>query len=315
MIKKYGEFIEGVGEDVLCDEPLFRHMSFKIGGKADLFYIAHNEADLIKAEKVANKLNIPFVLIGSGYNILVSDEGFRGLVIKNEIKNNMSLVGESEIFTDSGFQFAELLSFAAEYSLSGLESLAGIPGSIGGAVFMNAGAYGTAIGDTIIKGRIIDVAGNIKELEKNDFQFGYRTSRLQESNDVLVSVTVGLSKGNKNEITQKMDEIITLRKSKHPEESVPCAGSYFKNITKEGLNERREAAAYYLDKAGVKGLTRGEAAVFEEHANFIINKGTASASDVLELARVMKNKVKEKFDINLENEVRYLDENKGFESK
>ncbi len=303
----YKKFIEIMGDAVKEEEKLCRYTSFKIGGRADLFYAAKDIDSLQKAVKTAKDLEIPVVLIGAGNNILVSDEGLRGLVIRNECRREIKIFDKNKILVDAGIEFSELIEFAAENSLSGLEFASGIPGSVGGAVYMNAGAYGSSIGELIIKGNVIDREGNAYELDKKDFSFGYRSSRLQKSGEILVSVVLALEKGKKEEIFGKMNEIIEIRKSKHPSNGIPCAGSYFKNIA-EG-KAKRESAGLYLDKAGVKNFKAGGAEVFEKHANFIINTGNAKASDVLRLAEMMKKSVKEKFGIELEEEVIYLDEN------
>jgi UDP-N-acetylmuramate dehydrogenase len=309
---KYNKFIEIMGEEVRIEEELSKYTTFKIGGKADLFCLVKSEDILIRAVKVADELEIPFVVMGSGSNILVSDEGYRGLVIKNENKEKIEIFDENKIFVNSGVSLSELLEFSADNSLAGLDLLAGIPGSVGGAVYMNAGAFGCIIGEHILSGKVIDKSGNLYELNKGEFSFGYRSSRLQKSGEILVSIVLKLIKGEKEKIYNKINEIIEIRRKKHPDKTVPCAGSYFKNIIISGQMEKREPAGFYLEKAGLKGMQCGGAKVFEKHANFIINTGEAKSSDVLKLARIMKDKVKKLFGIELNEEVVYLDDIKGF---
>jgi len=308
----YIKFIEIMNEGVKEGEELSRHTSFKIGGKADLFYSAKDENSLIKAVKTAKFLNIPTVIIGDGSNILVSDKGYRGVVVKNRCRGEIKIFNKNKIIVYSGFQLSEVLKFAAEHSLSGLEFAAGIPGSVGGAVYMNAGAFGSSIGELTVQGNVIDKNGNIHKLNKKDFEFGYRSSRLQKSDEILISVILKLVKGEKEKILQKMNKIIGIRKGKHPAKNIPCAGSYFRNIVKEDLDITGEPAGYYLEKAGTKKLRAGDAAVFDKHANFIVNVGNAKSSDVLKLAKMMKRKVKEMFGIELVEEVVYLDDEEGF---
>ena len=308
----YIKFIEIMNEGVKEGEELSRHTSFKIGGKADLFYSAKDENSLIKAVKTAKILNIPIVIVGDGSNILVSDKGYRGVVIKNRCRGEIKIFNENKIFVYSGFQLSEVLKFAAEHSLSGLEFAAGIPGSVGGAVYMNAGAFGSSIGELALKGNVIDKNGNIYELNKKDFEFAYRSSRLQKSGEILIFVILKLINGEKEKILRKMNKIIGIRKGKHPTKNIPCAGSYFKNIVKEDPYITGEPAGYYLEKAGTKKLSVGGAAVFGKHANFIVNVGNAKSSDVLKLAEMMKQKVKEMFGIELVEEVVYLDYEEGF---
>lgn len=309
---KYNKFIEIMGEEVRIEEELSKYTTFKIGGKADLFCLVKSEDILIRAVKVADELEIPFVVMGSGSNILVSDEGYRGLVIKNENKEKIEIFDENKIFVNSGVSLSELLEFSADNSLAGLDLLAGIPGSVGGAIYMNAGAFGCTIGEHILSGKVIDKSGNLYELNKGEFSFGYRSSRLQKSGEILVSIVLKLIKGEKEKIYNKINEIIEIRRKKHPDKTVPCAGSYFKNIIISGQMEKREPAGFYLEKAGLKGMQCGGAKVFEKHANFIINTGEAKSSDVLKLARIMKDKVKKLFGIELNEEVVYLDDIKGF---
>ncbi len=308
----YIKFIEIMNEGVKEGEELSHHTSFKIGGKADLFYSAKDEDSLIKAVKTAKILNIPAVIVGDGSNILVSDKGYRGVVVKNRKTKKKKKKKNNKIIEYSGFQLSEVLKFASEHTLSGLEFAAGIPGSVGGAVYMNAGAFGSSIGELTVKGNVIDKNGNIRELNKKDFEFGYRSSRLRKSDEILISVILKLVKGEKEQILQKMNKIIGIRKGKHPAKNIPCAGSYFKNIVKEDPDITGEPAGYYLEKAGTKKLKAGGAAVFGKHANFIVNMGNAKSSDVLKLAEMMKKKVKEMFGIELVEEVVYLDDKEGF---
>ena len=284
----YIKFIEIMGEEVKVDEELRHYTSFKIGGKADLFYSAKDEICLQKIVKTVGNLGIPMVLIGTGNNIFFSDAGYRGVVVKNECKGEIKILEHNKIFVPSGIELCNVLRFAAEHSLSGLEFVSGIPGSIGGAVYMNAGAYGSSIGELVVSGSIIDREGCAFKLDKKDFHFGYRSSRLQKSGEILVSIILTLEAGKKEEIFSKINEIIEIRKSKHPSKDIPCAGSYFKNIIRNDDISKRESSGYYLEKAGAKKYKVGGAEVFEKHANFIINTGSAKSSDVLRLANMMK---------------------------
>ncbi len=304
----YIKFIEIMGEEVKVGEELRHYTSFKIGGKADLFYSAKDEICLQKIVKTVRDLGIPMVLIGAGNNIFFSDAGYRGLVVKNECKGEIKILENNKIFVPAGIELCDVLRFAAEHSLSGLEFASGIPGSIGGAVYMNAGAYGSSIGELVISGSIIDREGGAFKLDKMDFHFGYRSSRLQKSGEILVSIILALEDGKKEEIFRKINEIIEIRKSKHPAKDIPCAGSYFKNIIRNDTGSKRESSGYYLEKAGAKKYKVGDAEVSGKHANFIINTGSAKSSDVLKLADMMKQSVKEKFGIHLEEEVIYFGE-------
>lgn len=292
------------------NEPLSKHTSFKIGGAADLFCSLVDTGTFQEVLKELKILSLPFVLIGGGSNLLVDSRGFRGVVVK------LSGAGDPEIDfpvlkTGAGTRLQELLEFAAENSLSGLEFLAGIPGTVGGAVYMNAGAYGSSISDILFSAKILDDDFAFVEAGPEYFQFSYRDSILRQTKNIVVSASFIMLKGNKVDIVSEYSRIKSIRAEKHPAPDIPCAGSYFKNLPPENPGEHRRAAGYFLEKAGAKSMRSGGAAVSQKHANMIINENNASAADVLQLAEMMKNAVFEKYGITLEAEVRFLDAEKG----
>lgn len=293
-----------VGRPLQRNVPLKEHSTFRIGGQADFFFEAQNLKELRQAILFALDQALPFYIIGGGSNILFADEGYRGLIIKNASKRISLLPDSLEIEALSGTKLIDLVEFSSKYGLRGLEFLAGIPGTVGGALWGNAGAFGRSIGDVVV-GALIWERGQEREVTNDFFAFGYRTSRLKEKGYFLLSARFRLEKDNPEVIKKRTNEILALRRLKHPPEGTACAGSFFKNVILP--DGQKVAAGLLLDQAGVKGLKYGEAMVYPGHANFIINTGQATAADVLKLASEMKARVKEKFGVELEEEVIYLE--------
>jgi len=298
-------FLEKVKEPLRESVYLGDYSNFRIGGKADYFFEAHSFSKLKKAIFLAREFSIPYYIIGGGYNILFDDEGFRGLIIKNEAKGlELKSKFGDRIEVLSGTSLASLVKSSMEASLAGLEFLAGIPGSVGGAVFGNAGAFGQSIGNFLKEAVLLDDSGNEVEVKNDYFEFRYRESLLRKKHDILLKAVFELEKGDKEKIKAQIGENLEKRKRKHPPEHTACAGSYFKNpIQPDG---GRIPAGYLLEKVGAKNLRIGGAAVYSGHANFIINVEKASAKDVLRLAQELKERVKEKFGLELQEEVIFL---------
>lgn len=308
--KAYGLLLRRFSDIIVTDEPLSRHTTLQIGGPADLFCEVNSVETLLSVLQLSHELQIQTVLIGGGSNLLVDDKGFRGLIIK--FTNRGPPLLDFPLLTVSAGQILkEVLEYAAERSLSGLEFLAGIPGTAGGAIYMNAGAYGKTIGELVRSAVIINSDYEIQTVDPDFFQFNYRSSILHASSVTVVSVTLEIHRGNAKEIRREYDRILELRSSKLPKPSIPCAGSYFKNLSPERPGENRRPAGYFLEKAGAKSMKVGGAAVYSGHANIITNTGNAAAQDVLKLAEKMKKAVYEKYNIRLEEEVRFLDAEKG----
>ncbi len=287
--------------------PIKHLVTFNIGGNADYFYTADSIDAICGAVDYANKKNLPVFILGGGSNLVVSDKGIEGLVIHNLCEDICTVDKEKmQIKLSSGFPLSKLVDIALNESFAGAEFFAGIPGSIGGAICGNAGAYGKSISDILVSCDIIDSEGKIRTVDKTYLQFDYRMSRVKKEPIVVLSAVFQLKDGDKKEIQSKIDEILEQRHSKHPDKSVGCAGSFFKNLPPKNGETRRQAAGLFLDKVGAKSLSVGGASVFEKHANFIINKGNATAEDVKQLAKILKEKVKKEFDITLEEEVRYV---------
>lgn len=285
---------------LLINEPMSRHTSFKIGGPADLMAMPKNENELSLLLRKAKEHKVPVTLIGNGSNLLVRDKGIRGLVIK--LGNMLSEIAAFDncITFGSGVSLALASKKAAELSLSGLEFAVGIPGSIGGAVYMNAGAYNGEMADVVSSVRVMDENGQVSELAADELQFGYRKTVLQSSKMIVTAVTVRLTPKDKAEILEQMDDFSQRRISKQPLE-LPSAGSMFKRPP-------GYFAGTLIDQTGLKGYTVGGAQVSEKHAGFVVNINHATAADVLQLIKDVQEKVMEAHGVMLQPEVLIIGE-------
>jgi len=293
-------FREEVGKPLKQAVLLADFAHFQIGGKADYFFSASSVFELERAVALARECSLPYYIIGGGYNILFDDMGFRGLVIKNDIQG-MVRTAKDKVRVSSGSALPDFVHYCVEQGLGRLEFLAGIPGTVGGAVCGNAGAFDGEIGDHVEEALIFDEQGGEQEVDREYFVFGYRSSRLKTTRDVLLDVSFSLEESERNKITSTIEEILDKRKKKHPPWDIACAGSFFQNpILPDG---RKVPAAQLLEQVGAKGLAVGNAAVYEDHANFIINKGGATAKEVCQLAAELKKRVKNEFGVDLREEV------------
>lgn len=296
----FENLFETLGQNLKQNEKLAPHTTFGIGGEALFFYVARKPQDLIQAVQIAKECKIPFFVLGGGSNVLVSDSGFKGLVIKNQC--DKIFLSEKEITCQSGVFLDDLVSLSCENSLSGVEFAAGIPGTIGGAVYGNAGAFGKAVGDLLSEAIILNSQGKIKKVKKEYLEFGYRESKLKKTKDVLLSATFALTKGEKDKIKKEIQENLEERRIMLPQKE-KSAGCFFKNVVENG---KKISAGFLLEQVGAKKIKEGDAAVFEKHANILINLSKAKSKEVRRLANLLKRKVKEKFNIDLEEEVVYL---------
>jgi UDP-N-acetylmuramate dehydrogenase len=299
--------------------PLKEYTTFKIGGPARYFFVAKSKEDLKNAILWAKKKKLPFFILGGGSNVLFSDNGFDGLVIK--LQNTQYEIRNTKIVAEAGVPLQKLVLELARRGLSGLENLAGIPGTLGGAIWGNAGAFGREIGNLVEEVKVLDVGSSkleVKKLKNKGCKFGYRGSVFKRrKNWIILEATLKLKKGKKKEIEEKIKEILKLRKEKQPLE-FPSAGSVFKNVSIEKVpKEIREKfkekikngflpAGVLIEAAGLKGFQIGGAKISEKHANFIVNVGNAKASDVKELIEKIKKEVKKKFKIQLEEEIKLV---------
>ena len=286
-------------ENILFNEPMKKHTAFKIGGPADTFIKVDSIEDLKEILKLSKNNNIQINIIGNGSNLLVTDKGIRGIVLKIDLKNLEIKEKDNkiEIVADSGVPLGLLAQKLLKEEITGFEELSGIPGTIGGAVIMNAGAHGKELKDILKKVTAMDYNGNIHEFTNEECLFSYRNSRFQKEKYIILQATLELEKGNSTEIKEKMDEYMQFRKEKQPIE-YPNAGSTFK---------RGEdfVTAKLIDEAGLKGYKVGGAQVSKKHAGFIVNVDNATAKDVIELTDYIKEKIEEKFGkkINLEIQI------------
>ncbi len=290
--------LEKTGAEFKKNEMMSAHTSFKIGGAADFYIYPSCSDELVKVIKLCKEFNVPFFIIGKGSNLLVSDFGIEGAVIDTSKLNKTELKSENVIYCECGVSLIRLCNFALENSLSGLEFAFGIPGSVGGAAVMNAGAYGGEISDVIKSCMCIDRDGNALTLLKKDMALGYRTSVFKEKGLIVLSAEFELSKGDKSETKEKMNGFMERRKQKQPLE-YPSAGSTFKRP--EGY-----FAGALIEKNGFKGKMCGGAQVSEKHAGFIINKDSASATDVKNLISDIKETVLKNDNVLLEPEVIFI---------
>jgi UDP-N-acetylmuramate dehydrogenase len=303
-----------LGEGLRTAEPLRHHTAFRIGGPADFFFAGQTPDQMVAALRVAHECKVPVFLLGGGSNLLVSDEGFRGLVLRNAC-DEVEFDG-SAVHAGCGTDFLDLILKCRDHGLSGLEFAAGIPGSVGGALYGNAGCYGDDIGSYTIECTHVDLEGaRVETRPASWYEFGYRDSRLKRDPRVLLTALLQLKPGDPAASQKEIDEKLEIRRVKHPQWRVePTAGSYFKNLppdwqmpgAKLSPGTRRVAAGQLLDECDCRGLRVGDAMVFAKHANIIVNAGHATARDVLELAAEMKRRVREKFAIELEEEVMFL---------
>lgn len=285
-----------LGCEARKDEPLSKHTTFKIGGKADTYVKAATASKLSALIMECEESDIDYMIIGNGSNILVSDEGYRGVVIRLDGDfRKIALVDEDTIYCGAGATLAALCKFALKCGLSGLEFAWGIPGTVGGAVFMNAGAYGGEMKDVVYSVNHISPSGDSGRIEKDGLEFGYRTSVYRRNKAIITGVTLKLKKDDPEEIRARMDDFLGRRSSKQPLE-FPSAGSVFKRP--EGA-----FAGALIEQCGLKGHSHGGAQVSEKHAGFIINKSNATANDVKSLIREVQTKVYDETGYNLECEL------------
>ena len=297
----YDKVVDIVGEEnVHTDEPMSRHTTFRIGGNADYFVKPGNADEVAAVIAVCREYNIPYFILGNGINLLVSDDGYRGMII-NIMDNMDSVTVDGRIITaQAGAMLVRVSVMARDNALTGLEFASGIPGTIGGAVYMNAGAYGGEMKNVVKTVRAIDEYGRIYELDSEKMDFSYRHSIVEERKLIVLEVTLELEHGSREAIDDRMKELAEARRSKQPLE-YPSAGSTFKRP--EGY-----FAGKLIMDAGLRGYSVGGAQVAEKHCGFVINKGGATASDVVELIRDVQHDVDDKFGVTLEPEVKMLGE-------
>ncbi len=301
MYLEFAELLAAKSIKAKIDEPMSRHTSFKIGGPADVFVCAQTRNELRTVIEMTKEHNVPLTVVGNGSNLLVSDKGIRGAVVSLDGDFcSLQCIGERKIVAGAGTMLSHLCQFAHGNSLTGLEFAYGIPGSVGGAVYMNAGAYGGEIKDVAVACEYITMDGEIVSIMAEDMDLSYRHSFFTGKNHIIISATFILEKGDKERIKGTMRELMGKRSDKQPLE-LPSAGSAFKR-----------PAGYFagalIEQCGLKGYTVGGAQVSEKHAGFIVNTGDATCEDVLALIRHIQETVKRETGVELESEIRAIGE-------
>ncbi len=303
-MNNYIEFAQQLAEKSIkykLDEPMSKRTSFKIGGPADIFVSAQTREELSIVIKLTKEQNIPLTVVGNGSNLLVSDKGIRGVVISLDGDFcSLQCIGSNKIVAGAGTMLSHLCQFAHGNSLTGLEFAYGIPGSVGGAIYMNAGAYGGEMKDVAVACEYIDMDGEIHSLTIDEMELDYRKSFFTGKNYIIISATFVLEKGDKERIKGTMRELMGKRSDKQPLE-LPSAGSAFKRPV-------GYFAGALIEQCGLKGYSVGGAQVSEKHAGFIVNIGDATCEDVLNLVRHIQNTVKNETGVDLESEIRAIGE-------
>ena len=281
----------------LMNESLKKHTTYGIGGPADLMIFPKSKQDLIKVIEIINENKIQLTILGSGSNVLVSDNGIRGAVIS--LKNSLKQieVDENILYAECGTMLGKIVKHAVKNNLIGLENLNGVPGTLGGALIMNAGAWGGEISENLIHVEVINSKSEIQKIQKKDLNFSYRQSSFNKD-DILLSAKFNLKKADKDIIKENFIEAQSGRKKSQPLNK-RSAGSLFKN-------PKNNSAGKLLDEAGLKGFSIGDAKISEKHANFFINDGDATSKDMLMLIKKAHKEVKDKFNVNLSLEVKLM---------
>lgn len=307
---------------VKLNESLSSHTTFKIGGPAKYYFEACEVGEIVQSVNLCQEINLPFFILGGGSNLLVSDQGFPGLVIKNKsskikilgyqgkIQKFKPEIDKLFIEVDSGVPTNTLVRYTIGEGLAGLEEFLGLPGTVGGAIFINAHFQDKFVGDYLEKATVLDKAGESKEVSNSYFRFAYDQSLLQKTHEVLLTVVFRLIGGDKAKLWKEAQEALEWRRKNHHYD-LPSAGCVFRNIQKSealrlGTPNLSQSAGFLIEAAGLKGKVIGGAQISPLHANFIINLGGARATDVIKLIDLAKAKVKEKFGLNLKEEIVYL---------
>ncbi len=296
-----GKLQDIVGSDnIVSDEPMRKHTTFRIGGNADIFVRPESKEQIAEILRLCRKQDVPYFILGNGSNLLVGDRGFRGVVINIMDNMNDIKVDGGIIKAQAGAMLIKVSRTARDNSLTGLEFASGIPGTIGGAIYMNAGAYGGEMKDVVTQVTAMDAEGEIYTFGTDELEFSYRHSVIQQRDLIVLDVTMKLAAGDQKIIDDRMSELAVARRTKQPLE-YPSAGSTFKRP--EGY-----FAGKLIMDAGLRGYRVGDAQVSEKHCGFVVNRGNATADDVIKLIDDVKAKVSEEYDVVLEPEVRMIGE-------
>lgn len=286
------------GEHIVFHEPMSKHTTFRVGGDAECFITIRQEEELARLIPYLNQIEQEYFILGNGSNLLVGDKGYRGIVLKFGGPMEEIQVEGTRITAKAGAMLTKVAVTAKEHGLSGLEFAAGIPGSIGGGVVMNAGAYDGEMKQVVEAVRVMDKEGQISTLDNDTMEFGYRTSIIRNRPFIVLEVVLRLTAGDRTQINARMEELMERRRSKQPLE-YPSAGSTFKRP------EGNYAGKLIMD-AGMRGYQIGGARVSDKHCGFVVNTGKATAADIQEVIQEVQERVKERFHVTLEPEVVFL---------
>ncbi len=288
---------------------LSAYTTFQLGGLCPYLIECASPQELIQTIQRLKKENTPFLLIGGGSNLVVSDQGLNTTVIRYLSPTPLIERHDHDVTVSASTNLDDLALFCVDEGLEGLNYTTGIPGTVGGAVVGNAGAWGKQVGDVLKSAMILDDQAHVKSVNTDYFSFSYRHSRFKETSDIIISVTFALKAGDPIALAQERAEILKKRSEKHPHMATqPCAGSFFRNVEPSSKAGQRQASGWFLEEAGGKNLTVGGAYVFEKHANIIIKGPHATAQDVHDLHLKMMAVVQEKFGLQLVREVRFAGE-------
>ena len=297
----YNQLIQIIDKErVLLDEPMKKRTTFRVGGNADYFVVPKTTEEVKGVVRLCKEENLPYYILGNGSNLLVGDKGYRGVIIQIYKEMNEITVDDDRIRAQAGALLSKVGSVALEAGLTGFEFAAGIPGAVGGAVVMNAGAYGGEMKDVLASATVLTQDGEVLKLSNDELELGYRTSVVAKNNYVVLEAEYQLQAGDKAAIRARMDELKVQRVTKQPLEYA-SAGSTFKRP--EGY-----FAGKLIQDAGLRGFQVGGAQVSEKHCGFVINKGDATAADIVELMKQVSEKVFQEFGVTLEPEVKRLGE-------
>ena len=286
---------------------LKNYTTFQLGGACRSLFECAKPEDLIETVSYLAEAGLPFILIGGGSNIVVSDKGVDCHVVRYFSKEPLINREGHKITVSGSTRLDDLVQYAAAQGLAGINYASGIPGTVGGAVLGNAGAFGKQIGDVLLEATLLTKDGLLKTVRQQDLGFSYRHSNLKESDDIILSVKIFLQEGDKDALQKERLEILKTREEKHPDlKTQPCAGSFFRNIEPTSAAGKRQATGFFLEQAGGKALSHGGAKIFEKHANIIIKGKDANAQDVFELQKKMAQLAKEKCQLDLVREVRFV---------
>jgi UDP-N-acetylmuramate dehydrogenase len=296
--------------DVIPDAVLSDYTSFQVGGRTPALIQCGTLNDLVETICYLNQKQISFLVIGQGTNLLVSDKGVDQIIVRFCNEEDSSIKQVDEIITVGGeILLDQLVVRSIELGLGDLGYLSGIPGTVGGAIVGNAGAFGEQIGDVLQRAELLSYTGIRRWVSHDELRFAYRSSALKESEEILLQAELKVTQVDKVDAEKRRNEILKLRQEKHPNwKTEPCAGSVFRNIEPTSSAGRRQAAGWFLEEAGAKLFSQGNASIYAKHANIIIAEAGASATDVYRLSEKMKQAVKETFNLNLHREIRLVGE-------